>query len=128
MKFTVDRSKWKNRNHGPGNTNLLNPFGFRCCLGFCQSQLGIPDRHLFEVGTPAGISWKANSLDEDSYDADNIFTVKDRKSELSLTELSTRAISLNDSLSHTDKDRETLLKKAFLEAGHEIEFIGEFQD
>jgi len=58
--FEIDRSKWRFANHGNGITNLLNSYGYMCCLGFLGRACGIKDSELSQVGKPSQVDdeWK----------------------------------------------------------------------
>ena len=121
MNFIIDYSKWRcggngENKLGEGETYMLNQEGFMCCLGQCQSQLGIPDGVLSKKGEPEEIGR-----------VDGIFNCKvyyDDDDELICnTVLSDNAISINDDDYTTPFEKMNGLKELFEANKHEISFI-----
>lgn len=128
MKFVIDRSKWRCGGDGPfrrgiGPTHMTNRDGFKCCLGQCGSQLGVPDDSMLLMATPCAVAvnWAdagermspvlveltAGRLPEDSA-------------------LSAAAMDINDDENISHDEREAKLRELFASHGHEIEFVGEY--
>jgi hypothetical protein len=112
MKFTIDAANWRCWDRGKGSTILLNKEGYRCCLGFVENQLGIPDEELLDVCTPSGVDTP-----------ENILTKKSKHTGLIDNDLTETAMYINDSSDYTYAGRMEALTKLFAEHGHELEFI-----
>lgn len=129
MKFVVDRSKWRNGGTGEdfnisnkyGDTALLNQEGYRCCLGFVCNQLGVEDGMLEDIGQPDDIDLN----DINNIDLSTLVRIYDGAYELS--ELSERAITINDNGTLSVENRELKLIELFKEFGHELVFEGEYE-
>lgn len=124
MKFVVDRSTWRfggsNYLHELGETRLLGNKGFMCCLGHCLINLGIKKEDIDSLSKPDELDILAepfNHLDT------NILR---KKPAISNTELSIRAMSINDNLYFNNEHREKQLIELFKEYGHELSFTGEY--
>lgn len=126
MKFVIDRSRWRCGSlgptaHGEGETALLNPHGFMCCLGFMALQLGVPTHAVIGAGVPSSV--------EKPYREKLIGTLLNPEGENSgfdETELATDGLEINDDESFTDQERESLLVGLCRQHGHELEFVGEY--
>lgn len=101
-----------------GDPRLLNERGFRCCLGFCASQLGVPDPAMLEMGTPADVGKDVGPLTFRRGDPDDDFA------SWGDTELTTGAVEINDDPTLSDLERESGLESLFEKHGHTIEFTG----
>ena len=115
MKFVVDRSKWRcgsnaGDRHGKGDTRLLNSEGYQCCLGFVCEQLGVPRGELLNIPTPEFL--------------DHYTIVKQVLIDTWIDEIS---IITNDGFGSRE-ERERLLSEQFANGGHELEFVGEYED
>jgi hypothetical protein len=111
--FIVDTAKWKH-SHSFTNyiTQLYDKDGKQemiCCLGFVCNQLGIPKKDLKHRAHPYTLSseWTIPYLLED-----NGFS----------TELTKRAISINDSEKVSVADKKRKLKKLFNSYDLDIKF------
>lgn len=125
MKFTIERSKWRNSHHGKGPTKLLNKEHYQCCLGFCCEQIGVPKHQLMMIGSPDSIL-KFNK----TFDMKGILTTGSMCGGLfgnSNSVLSTRAIRINDSTDIGLEEKESRLIKLFSDCGHELEFVGDYE-
>ena len=121
MKFRIDRSKWRcgdesSKAKGLGPTQLLNDQGFMCCLGHVELQLGLSEDQIKGKHYPQGTHIE-NILAEKN--------VCDGYAEHIDTELSKRAVKINDNNTYHIGDREQLLIELFKEYDHELEFYGE---
>ena len=115
MKFTVDRKTWI-RGIG-GKSMLFRPQdGHMCCLGFLARAIGFGIYHIEPAGVPEGIRCNRRYASQEQQDFINFNWVD--------------IVSKNDcplSAAHiveSEWHREELLKKLFLDAGHEVEFVG----
>ena len=122
--FVVDRSRWRcgDQAHssygvsaGKGATYLLNSEGYMCCLGFaCMQLFGSKDRQLRQTPSPSRIprwSDKALLVGTDGED----------------TELTTRAIKINDSESMPLAEKEEKLIELFAKHNITLTFEGEYE-
>jgi len=116
VKFTVERSRWRNAAHGIGNVLLLNEDGYKCCLGFVCEQLGV--RSILNRSSP-----KTLEVPVDDF---NHWDVVWGVSHWENTELSKKAILINDDVCLTDQEREAQLIELFKKHGHELIFTGEY--
>lgn len=122
MKFTVNRAKWrcgtngKNRK-GEGSVKLLNYQGYMCCLGFCSLQLGLNPKDIIDIPFPYQINHP------------NLLGILNevRFGDLMYTDLSAKAVQINDNLALTPEEREKRLSELFAEHGHEMVFEGEYE-
>lgn len=93
---------------GKGETTLLNPEGYSCCLGQCALQDGIPDNQLLLRGSP---------LDVQGEELWENFTQGapwiDNRKALEHTSFSETAMRYNDSTNTTVKDRMSSLRRLF---------------
>lgn len=124
-KLILDQSKWicgtpaendnKNNCLGSGETKLLNTEGFMCCLGQFAKQLNskIDDNILLGKGKPASLKQYVRLLNEQYLNPANGYTN---------TNLSDRAISINDNTDTTVKKKKSLLKDLFAKKGYKIVF------
>ncbi len=130
-KFTIDRATWHSGGYthpeqienqiGKGDRPALeNTEGYRCCLGQIALQLGCTTTDIKGVGGPTGcpnlrnsFMIRANTAD----DRDNIDFVD--------TDLTIKAMSINDDAEMTTPDREAALIELFAKHGYELEFTGE---
>lgn len=120
MKFTINRASWRcghsgPNQHGIGPTQLLNSEGFMCCLGQISLQLGLDKEDILEKDCPHNIH-QTNILSR--YDM-GYYEYED-------TELAKSAMDINDDGSISNQCREDALKILFAEAGHTVEFIGNY--
>lgn len=124
MKFTIERSRWRNSHHGKGQTKLLNKEGYQCCLGFCALQLGTLKHRILNMGSPDSVR-KANK----TFDLDNILVTSPNGGIFGNGNsiLSIRAIRINDNFGFDLEEKETLLINLFKEFGHELEFVGDYE-
>jgi len=131
MDFTIDRSKWRcgdtgDNKVGEGQTALLNPEGFLCCLGQVAIQCGADEEGIHNVGEPRdckvlrGIDNPLITVDDD-YDPEDGFLIQGLRN----TRLSEEAMSINDDTSIDLFIRECKLAALFHKHGHTITFIGE---
>lgn len=139
--FVVQRNRWRCGPgtasfthlliaHGRGATLLLNPAGYRCCLGFVLAQCGIPDEHL-DRGDPAGVAqhhpeWTERltpfmvqvllpACDPDPPDLVNSKLVQE-------------AIGINDDEELLRTEKEAALIKLFARHGYTLRFEGHYED
>ena len=116
MKYTIDRKTWRRGgdkyDEKFGETSLLNPQGFMCCLGQCLLQEGIEEDKLLNVGDPADAHVNSS------------FVHKSQSIEFYLnTPLAKDAMQVNDNPFFSDIEREEKLINLFKENNLEIEFI-----
>lgn len=123
--FIVDRASWKNSHTFPGTaTQLLTESkdspNTMCCLGFVCNQLDVPKEDLLNCLTPGSLrdKWtipylmeKISMMGEDKWID---------------TELSDKAMEINDYDHIAPKDKEKLLKELFAKHNLGIKFIGKY--
>jgi hypothetical protein len=127
-KFTVYLDRWRcggdsdstiNHVHGEGMTALLNSQGYMCCLGFaCQQLGGLTEDDMFEVDTPESTFVVIEGLTEKK---DGVDMVLD-------TDLSRKAVQINDDGCITLEAREEELTALFKLHGIEVEFVSKAPD
>lgn len=123
MQFTVERATWRcgmngSHKHGEGDTILENGAGYRCCLGFVGSQLGIPDAVLRDNGCPDTCN-EADSKLVPVLCETWTYGVADNA-------LARDAMSINDCDKLTRDEREKKLIELFAKHGHELTFSGAY--
>lgn len=118
IKVTINRSKWRTGlayeiATGPGFTELLNPSGGQCCLGFICEATGVPRTRLLHLKKPSELMAEVDGL-VDRCDGD----YED-------TELTNKAIDINDGdLDPSEKEQKLL--ELFKNSPYELEFVGEY--
>lgn len=118
-KLVLDFSKWRSGHYssnqtGSGDTLLINANGFMCCLGQFAPQMdkNIKIQHLQGCTTPGATGLVINKLS----DAPDPGMTRS-------TELSRRAVEINDDINTTPDEKITALKELFANNGYEIEVI-----
>jgi hypothetical protein len=122
-KLILDYSKWRcggdgENKVGDGMVALLNDQGFMCCLGQWHQQYGVSDNDLLNKGEP-------NELPEetDTFSFENDWNESGECIEIKNTNLSERAIGINDDEETTPDEKITLLSKLLSTEGIELEVI-----
>lgn len=125
IKVTIDRQKWicgslfnRNSRNGYGYTALLNDNGYMCCLGFVCQASGI-DKDMLDIGEPSDLCQPIPDL---------VVEIKDEYNNNMFinTELTDKAMDINDNKETTPREKEELLKKLFADSIYELEFVGEY--
>ncbi len=125
MKFTINRAKWRcggiettwnpNKNLvGKGDTALLNPEGFMCCLGQIACQLGVKKKDILEEAEPCDINKELPVLTKRL----------DNFGEYDNSQLSSQAMRINDDPNLSLAERERKLKSLFSKFHHTLVFKG----
>jgi hypothetical protein len=122
-KFTIDYKKWRcggfqKRDHnkvGRGLTQLLNIYGQMCCLGQVSEQCGVPLKQLEHISSPDGLTFESRTLLP--------FLVSRNYAGDSRTDLSAKAMRINDEMFTTIRAKIKSLTKLFKEHNIELEFI-----
>lgn len=115
----IDRSKWRtggNSEHatGKGYTELINNDGYKCCLGFItQQQCKVNKNKLLNKIDPTELNFVVKNLSE----ADEHSII--------ITELTDRAMCINDCDYTTPQEKEKQLKELFKDK-YELEFYGDY--
>jgi len=125
IKVTIDRSKWRcgddgRERAGVGSTRLLNREGYMCCLGFITRAV-YPDLRIQDVLYPMRLGCIVPGLSEKG-------TFRDCPDALIDTELTVRAVSINDSKRLTREGREKQLLELFEDSPYALEFVGEYNE
>ena len=117
--LTLDVNKWRcgaNGGYklGEGDTELLNSEGFMCCLGQFASQLNpiIKTEDLLYIGEPSDINYEIVDLNK-----------KTGFENMCNTDLSFKAIDINDNDDTTVIEKIDLLKELFIKHNYNIEVI-----
>lgn len=120
-KIVIDRSKWRTGDKGSNATGkgsicLLNDKGCKCCLGFITQQ--ITKKKIKDLAEPCDCDFSVPLLNT-RYPSifDDVFYYKN-------TELSDKAIAINDDGSTTIKEKEEALKKLFKDTPISLKFVG----
>ena len=126
MKLILDYNTWRCGSEGvnkvgEGSTLLLNNQGFLCCLGQFSPQLNdkIKMIDMEGLGEPHDLAVEIDLLV--TLDEDNIFYGLDNYAQD--TEITERAIGINDEVLTTPLEKIVLLKELFAKADCEIEVI-----
>ena len=123
-KVVIDRSKWRTGHNSPENatgkgmTRLTNGHGYSCCLGFICQQL-MPDVEIDVWQSndyPSGTGLSIPYLSEKSKTNNWGRTVD--------TELSKKAVRINDSEDTPVAEKEAALLALFADTPIELEFVG----
>ncbi len=125
-KLVLDVSKWRcghygNHQVGEGRTLMLNDEGFSCCLGQFLPQVaeGITDKMLLYSGSPASDRLPVVP------DFSKVRSYGDYEDSLDNTDLSEKAVSINDNPDTTVEVKIAQLKELFAEHGYDIEVVNE---
>lgn len=122
-KVRINRARWRTGHNGPnatgrGETLLLNPEGYMCCLGFAAKQLGkIPNARVMDSGEPDDLKCVITPL-----------TKRKSSGFICNTEFSNKCVRVNDDSSLTRKQRERNLIRKFNAEGIELEFFGNYKE
>lgn len=129
-KVVIDRSKWRrggDKQENAGETCLLNPQGFMCCLGFISLVEGFTEEEIFNAGEPSDMSikWDAEARQK----AENLleFELDDQDDEnpfILSSDIVEKAIRINDDEGYAPNDllREQRLKGLF-KGIYDLEFV-----
>lgn len=114
FKFVVYRDKWLRGD--PFNSAMLDANGGRCCLGFYCKALGIADEHQIDMLTPRKVARDSGlALPE-------WLVVPDGSISFRNSMIAESLMTLNDSSSLTDAEREATIVEIFAEHGVVVEF------
>lgn len=114
MKLIIDRKIWL-RGEPEDSKLLRSSDSKRCCLGIYGQACGVPDNKLIDQITPYFVG-------------KNVWTKKRRGGAWLFeepTKFSDRLVlfRINDTVTITEKKRESLIKKTFAKHGVHVEFI-----
>lgn len=124
-KIYIDRSKWRTGQMelrhleagqhatGKGDTRLINPQGYKCCLGFVCQQAG-PRQKLTDKFDPKNLGEPVPGLSFRDVD------------DMQLTKLSKQAINVNDDEMTTAKQKKQKLRSLFKDSPYQLVFEGEY--
>lgn len=121
-KLILDYSKWRCGGDGPnklgeGYTELLNKFGFMCCLGLFESQCGIPNDQLLKKDEPMDVETVIPLFAIQRYEPDEDYHGRIN------TKLSLEAIGINDDPETTPEEKIELLTNLLAKEGIQLEVI-----
>ena len=125
--FIVDRSTWNNSH----TFVRSNPYLYSesrageerlCCLGFVCHQLGIPVKDFKYKGFPSDLKneWDIPYLLKGS--------IYKGKKYWSNSDLTNKAVKINDSLAVPFKEKEKMLKELFNKHKLDIKFVGKYPE
>lgn len=121
MKYILDVKRWRCGKegyfrHGEGNTAMLNPEGYMCCLGHFAKQFGVPDDKLLSTINPHHL---ASVLEGKKYDPAMLSS-----SEANLnSDLACDLIRINDNPMTSMAEKIVSIREKLEAAGHELEVI-----
>lgn len=142
MRFTVQRNKWRSgggistaalAGSGRGETLLLNQHGYRCCLGFVCSQLGVADTDLKFVAGPVALAergrFDSKNLPDDLRQQviEQLRYRQGLQTRSMTSDLTRAAVAINDNGDISRDERERKLTDLFATYGHELVFEGEYE-
>ena len=122
-KVRINRAKWRTGNDGhnstgKGETLLLNPEGYMCCLGFAAKQLGkVSNAIVMDNGQPEDLGRVITPLTKRQ-----IFGI------ICNTEFADQCVGVNDDSRLTRKQRERNLIRKFNAQGIDLEFFGKYTE
>lgn len=111
----INRNKWLRGFVGGKNSLLCNKDNQKCCLGHAITQITkYPNKKIKDQSEPSNI-----------FNRQSFLTIYDKECHLALNnEFAEKAISINDQIPLTAKERESKLKKLFRENGIKLKFYG----
>lgn len=115
QKFIINRSKWRcgdssnysngsseqKYSKGKGEVELKNDMGFMCCLGQISEQID-PEANILHKWEPCNVKYKSNNI-----------LVDNLENKVVNSDLSKKAILINDDSHINTIEREKKLKKLF---------------
>lgn len=103
--FVIDRKKWY-RGRGSANSALLRSDGTMCCMGFYAKACGFEDREILDAGThPFSATIESPYFIDGRFGQAGLFDV-------------------NDNVTLSEEDRETILTRLFADNGIAVRFEG----
>jgi hypothetical protein len=135
IKVMIDRARWRTGNRsknqtGEGETVLLNSQGYMCCLGFCLQASKVAKKYLAFSNTPMravrAAQLKGEVKNANLFRSQGVQALVDSADIVANTDLTAKAIRINDNRLTTPKQKEKELLELFKESVFEIEFIGRY--
>lgn len=118
IRVVIDRAKWRTGDIGPnktgaGGTYLKNSEGYKCCLGFiCEAVK--PELDFLLVAQPGDLTSPVEGLNMlECAENDRYWN----------TQLSLKAMNINDDGSLLLFERELKLQELFKDSPYELEFV-----
>ena len=134
-KLILDYSKWRcggpgKHSLGQGLTMLGNPEGFQCCIGQITLQMcpTLTTEDILNKGCPAQLKNEIELLSFKNIDrgeGDGLLYEDELEGAIIDSEITARAISINDDKWTTPQQKIGSLKALFAKAGYEIEVINQ---
>lgn len=115
-KFIIDRNTWLRGEYSENSYLLRSSDNKMCCLGQISSQCGISNEELRDRKNPSDLIYFGIDV------STKIPFLISRDSERD-SDLTSRAMPINDTPLISDKEREEKLKDLFSESQIELEFI-----
>jgi hypothetical protein len=135
IKVTIDRTRWRtgdlstNRT-GEGYTQLLNQEGYMCCLGFCLKASKVAKKYLAFSNTPMravrAAQLKGEVKNANLFRSQGVQALVDSTDIVANTDLTSKAIRINDNALTTPKQKEKELLELFKDSVFEIKFTGRY--
>lgn len=119
IKLRIDRKRWA-RGGINGDAALLNDDQAMCCLGFACRKLGVPEKAMFNIGTPVRLATEPNLRG-------NLETLirRARTGGGYVDRMNTdEAVAINDDQDIDDTEREAKLKPVLAKLGFDVYFVG----
>jgi hypothetical protein len=117
--LTIERATWRRGGESGykahGSTNLLNEFGFMCCMGFDALACGIPKQALLNANYPSSLVIRGRVDSESEYARTR--TRRDSQSLLIDSQAAARAVKANDADDITEAEREARVRDALIALG-----------
>lgn len=117
MKLVIDRSKWI-RGQGDMVSALLTSEGKMCCLGFFAKECGLTDNQIHCKPAPANVG----KIDKEIWDKNMLRN--DLPYDTAHSPVAMELMTINDSKSLPETEREKDIAKLFATFGVEVEFVG----
>jgi hypothetical protein len=134
IKVTIDRARWRTgdtstNQTGEGHTSLLNAEGHMCCLGFCLHASKVAKKYLASASTPRDALFGVKLVGK--VKLDNLFRSQGVQALVTRfgivsTDLTAKAIAINDNRLTTPKQKEKELLELFKDSVFEIKFTGRY--
>jgi transcription elongation factor Elf1 len=126
IEVVINRATWRtggnsNKRTGKGDTRLLNDEGYMCCLGFISScylktKKKNSKKTILNAYEPQCLNCLIPELNNKMDEYDQFFD----------TQLSDRAMKINDDIKLKPETKEKKIKELFKNSMYKLKFVGEF--
>ena len=122
IEVVIDRTRWRTGQDsvcstGKGDTLLRNKSGYQCCLGFLAKTV-IPKETITGHSEPHQLNVIIPEITDYRKGTGNL---------IENTQLCCDAMTINDCLTTTPKQKEKELKKLFAKSRYKLTFVGEYR-